>query len=146
MRTAENTPSTPRIHSECPPPISENIGKYKLHVRPAVQALREGGAVKAALLQGLAENLARRQELCLRMEIAAGVESPPEFQQARMEFQANRLAEAIGHGEADPVGELEDLQRAWHLSGCGPNKEDEALQARVAAVDRAIDAGASKSA
>jgi hypothetical protein len=115
----------------------ETEGMILSRFEAARVALREGEARKNELLQQLAANLPQRQELCLRMEIASGVESPQEFQQARMEFQTNRLAEAIGQGVADPVGELADLQRDWYLSGCAPAAEDDALQERFEKANRA---------
>jgi hypothetical protein len=64
------------------------------------------------------------------MEILCGTESPPEEQQARMEFQANRLAEAIGHGVDDPVGSVTDLEREWYLSAGALPIQEKSLQER----------------
>jgi uncharacterized protein (DUF305 family) len=64
------------------------------------------------------------------MEILAGVESPPEVQQARLEFQVNRLAEAMGQGSGDKVGEMADIRREWYLSGGAPANQEKILQGR----------------
>ena len=64
------------------------------------------------------------------MEILCGADSPAEEQQARMEFQANRLAEAIGHGVDDPVGNIADLEREWYLSAGAPPGQEKSLQER----------------
>ena len=47
-----------------------------------------------------------------------------------MQFQANRLAEAIGHGVDDPVGKMTDLEREWYLSAGAPGNQEKSLQAR----------------
>ena len=88
------------------------------------------GAARENLLEELQANLEFRKELCLRMEILSGVESPPELQQARMEFQANRLAEAMGQGEVDPVGNIAELLLSWCLTGGAPAAEEAKLQQR----------------
>jgi len=82
------------------------------------------------LLNELQANLDHRNELCLRMEILCGAESPAEEQQARMKFQANRLAEAIGHGVDDPVGKMADLEREWYLSAGAPPSQEKGIQKR----------------
>jgi hypothetical protein len=93
-------------------------------------ALVAGSEKLDRLLNELRTNLDHRKELCLRMEILCGAESPAEEQQARMEFQANRLAEAIGHGVDDPVGKMSDLEREWYLSAGAPPDQEKDLQAR----------------
>ena len=96
----------------------------------AKRALLEGGEQRDQLVSELRDNMAYRQELCLRMEILAGVESPPEVQQARMAFQVNRLAEAIGQGSGDTVGKMAEIQHEWYLSGGAPASQEKILQGR----------------
>jgi hypothetical protein len=93
-------------------------------------ALIAGNEQRDHTLNELRANLDHRKELCLRMEILCGADSPAEEQQARMEFQANRLAEAIGHGVDDPVGKMADLEREWYLSAGAPPDQEKGLQAR----------------
>jgi len=93
-------------------------------------AVTAGDEKREHLLNELQSNLDHRKELCLRMEILCGAESPPEEQQARMKFQANRLAEAIGHGVDDPVGKMTDLEREWYLSAGAPPSQEKGLQQR----------------
>lgn len=86
-------------------------------------------AGNAAVTEGTGE----RETLCLRMEILAGVDSPPEMARARMEYQVNRLSRAMGHGEpesGDPRAEALDVERSWYL--CAPSAPDRAeeLEAR----------------
>lgn len=93
-------------------------------------ALMAGDEQREHLLNELQSNLEHRKELCLRMEILCGTESPAEEQQARMKFQANRLAEAIGHGVDDPVGKMTDLEREWYLSAGALPGDEKSLQER----------------
>jgi hypothetical protein len=93
-------------------------------------ALVSGNEQQDRILNKLRANLDHRKELCLRMEILCGAESPAEEQQARMELQANRLAEAIGHGVDDPVGNMADLEREWYLSAGAPPSQEKGLQER----------------
>lgn len=94
------------------------------------QALMAGNQQRDQLLQELRANLEHRKEICLRMEIVCGVDSPAAEQQARLEFQANRLAEAIGHGVEDPIGKTADLEREWYLSAGAHPDQEKGLQAR----------------
>lgn len=122
--------------SELPPLVEEALEKSMQQrfeqVCEALKSHAEDDGPRKRLLQALQENLEMRKELCLRMEILSGVESPVELQQARMEFQANRLAEAMGQGENDPVGKLAELERSWYLTGGAPASEEAVLQQRFA--------------
>jgi hypothetical protein len=100
-------------------------------------ALLEGGEQREQLLSELRGNLAARKELCLRMEILAGVDSPAEAQQARMELQVKRLAEAMGQGSESPLGNRAEIQREWYLTGAAPATEEQVLQARFEKVMQA---------
>ncbi len=103
-------------------------------------ALRDStGEKQSQLLEELKANLESRNELCLRMEILSGVESPPELKQARMEYQANRLAEAMGQGEEDPVGKIAELERSWCLTGGAPASQEALLQQRFNKAHQPID-------
>ena len=64
-------------------------------------------------------NAASLQELCLRLEIAAAVESPVEEQQQRMAVQVNRLNDGLNQrGEkVTPEQQLERLQLEWVAVG-----------------------------
>ena len=86
-------------------------------------------------------NRERRERLCLELEVAAGVESPPALAQERLRLQVSRLAERMSEGEADSLRGAADLLRAWYLLGPAPC--DVALKARVERVRQALAAGAS---
>ena len=72
------------------------------------------------------------------MEILAGVESPPEAQQARLQLQTQRLAGAIGQGVGDIVGTRTKLEHDWYLCGPAPVDQQALLQQRF---DTARDTG-----
>lgn len=71
-----------------------------------------------------AERLAKNQEaaelICVRMEILAGLESPPEASERRMQYQVERLNRGLSQGEKEtrsPEAQLRDLQRSWYCLG-----------------------------
>lgn len=66
------------------------------------------------------------------MEIAAGVDSPPECTQQRMEYQVARLSASLA-GAASKVDTLYDprlLREQWCLTGALPTEVEEELDAR----------------
>jgi len=104
----------------------------------ASRALGEDGQARQALLAGLPKNLERRLQLCLQLEIAAGIDSPAEFAAARMQYQVSRLADAMHHKHEEPgAGEdrLRQLQIDWYLAGPPPGEAQGSLEARF---ERAI--------
>jgi hypothetical protein len=102
----------------------------------AQKAVMAGGEEQQRLSAELSANLARRQDLCLRLEILAGVESPPEARQARLQLQTHRLAGAIGQGVGDIVGTRAELEHDWYLFGAAPAAQQALLQRRF---DAALD-------
>jgi exonuclease SbcC len=99
----------------------------------AGRALTGDAQARQALETGLEKNLKRRLELCLQMEIEAGIESPPEYADARMQLQVSRLEDAFKHRQEDVAGDrLRALQMAWYQAGPAPEAEMSALQARFA--------------
>lgn len=62
----------------------------------AIDAFSTGKTVE--LSKVVDQNTQKRHELALKMEIVAGVDSPTEDQQQRMELQVNRLNQNIGTG------------------------------------------------
>jgi exonuclease SbcC len=85
------------------------------------------------LLDGVPKNLDKRLELCLQMEIAAGIDSPAEFAGARMQFQVSRLADAMHHKIEEPRArqdQLRALQKAWYQAGPVPSEAQGSLEAR----------------
>ena len=83
----------------------------------------------AAFREGLGPNQERRRRLCLELEIAAGVESPPELNQERLRLQVQRLAERMAEGEGDRLKGVPELLMDWYR--CGPAPADSGLDARV---------------
>jgi len=68
----------------------------------------------------LARNAAHLHDLCIRLEILTGVESPKEDQQRRMEVQVNRLSSGLQQRQASALSDaerVEQLQVEWCLVG-----------------------------
>jgi len=100
----------------------------------ACRALAGEPGTREELFEALPRNLARRLELCLQMEIAAGLDSPAEFGEARLRLQVSRLADALSHrqeGAVDAAGQLRELLLDWYQTGPAPVAAHAGLAARV---------------
>ena len=100
----------------------------------ADRALAGESEAREELLDALPRNLARRLELCLQMEVAAGLESPAEYGEARLRLQVSRLADALGHRQEAAVegaGGLRELLLDWYQTGPAPVEARDGLAARV---------------
>lgn len=84
------------------------------------------------LRTALEANQGRRRRLALELEVAAGLESPPELRHERLKLQVGRLAERMTEGEADRLKEVPELLVDWYRAGPAPT--DLALEARVGRV------------
>ena len=103
----------------------------------AGRALAGDGTIRAGLLDALPRNLTRRQELCLEMEITAGLNSPAEFGEARLRLQVSRLADALSHrqeGVSDGAGRLHELLLDWYTTGPAPLEAQRGFNTRLARV------------
>jgi exonuclease SbcC len=98
--------------------------------RRAQTAVMAGGDARQRQLAELSGNLARRQDLCLRMEILAGVESPSELREARLQLQTARLAGAMAQGTGDTMGSRAELEHDWYLGAAAPAEQERLLQQR----------------
>ena len=96
----------------------------------------EDPAKRASLEQVLAANGEQREQMCLRLEIIAGVETPPEFAQQRLALQVERLTERMVEGEEDPLQGASRLLYDWYL--IGPAARNGALSARFERVRDAM--------
>jgi hypothetical protein len=114
------------------PPLNDAATEQAMQDRfvQARDALLAGGAQRDRLFRELCANLEYRGDLCLRMEILAGLDSPPEAQQARMALQVRRLAEALGQGAGEVLDDRVEIQREWYLKGAAPAAGEQALQQR----------------
>jgi len=77
--------------------------------------------------------LKAKETLCVRMEILAGVESPPEGMPARLAYQVARLSAAMSDGEKksqNKLAEVEDIERHWYLSDAVYSEQTPRLEQR----------------
>jgi len=105
----------------------------------ALAAARAGGEVLAQRQTAFAANAERRAEICLRLEILAGIDSPPEHREERLAFQVARLKEHMREGERDPLQAGGGLIQEWYLCGPVPQGLAPALDARFARARAALD-------
>ena len=93
---------------------------------------RSGPEARAQLARRLERNLDRKRLWCVCMEIAAGVESPPEFAALRMEHQVARLSASLTGGgvSAEAIHDPRELEERWCLTGALPADQEAALDQR----------------
>lgn len=99
-----------------------------------IRALQAGQKPDA---QTLLDNASQLQDLCIRLEIAAGVDSPAEDQKRRMELQVSRLSSGLQgrqHSVARGAELIEQLQVEWCLVGPVSAAERERYGKRFKAV------------
>jgi hypothetical protein len=107
--------------------------------------LNGDAAAHQRLLDSLSKNLDRRLELCLHMEVAAGIDSPAEFAEARMRLQVSRLADALHHRRDEDRARgdhVRNLQVAWYEIGPVPREARGELEARFERALAAAQSGA----
>jgi exonuclease SbcC len=105
----------------------------------ACKAVLEGEPWLTQFRQMLGANQRLREDLCLHMEVLAGVESPPEFSRARMEYQVKLLSRALDEGLDDKGRMVRETEQGWYLAGpakAGPAEELEARFNRALAASR----------
>ncbi len=74
--------------------------------------------------------------LCVKLELLAGIESPPEDQELRMSYQVSRLKKEFSERQKEtrsPEEQLRSLQIDWYCLGPIPANEAEALKQRFLA-------------
>lgn len=78
----------------------------------------------------LAANARALRLLCVRAELAVGLDTPPEDLELRREYQMQRLVQSMAHGERETAGDFDLLAREWLAVGPVEPKEYAALFAR----------------
>jgi len=124
------------IWASLPPLDDETVAAaFDRRYERVVLALRGDERMRQALRESLAANLALKERLCLELELLAGIESPPQFADARLALQVERLSSAMTGGGMAAAQEGEDaraeLLRRWYLAGPVAESDHRALAARL---------------
>lgn len=125
---------------QAPPLDDAGADPLRERFERAASALAGDEEANRDLVQGLEPNLQRRRDLCLQMEVEAGIDSPAEYRAARMQLQVARLEDALKHRQATTGSKetrLQAMQRSWYEAGPVPSAERANLDARF---ERALDA------
>jgi hypothetical protein len=124
--TEQASQGLPKLEAEYAKPMQ---ARYEL----AAQALSGDDEAIRTLQQALQDNLQHRLQLCLQLEVAAGIESPPEYAHARMEYQVSLLSDAL-HQKFEQTRSrderLRELQIAWLQAGPVAAQDRARLEAR----------------
>lgn len=83
-------------------------------------------------------NARKRADICLKLEIVAGIESPAEHAADRLSFQVNRLQEYMAAGEKDQLANSTQLIERWYLTGSAPAALAATLEQRFQRILAAI--------
>lgn len=86
--------------------------------------------IAAQLAKRAQENLVSKELLCLRLEIATGIESPAEYGGQRMQYQVDQLARRMKTGETQGPAQVPQLLRQWCFIGPVAALRADALRAR----------------
>jgi hypothetical protein len=79
------------------------------------------------------KGIEEKQAYCIRMEILAGIDSPPEAAQARLAYQVDRLSAAMTGGEKtsmNPQQEALEIETSWYLSAAVSREQTQILEQR----------------
>ncbi len=91
-------------------------------------------AIKNAENIGNEDNVIIKETLCIRLEILAGIDSPPEANGARLAYQVERLSAAIKGNSTDmvpdPKLEVEEIEWNWYSIGAVPSDKTQLLEQR----------------
>ena len=92
---------------------------------------RQLASIEAGALEhDLKANEAALRLLCIRAELLANVETPPEDQELRRDYQMQRLVASMGRGERPTTTDLDGLAVEWFAVGPVETGVYEALFAR----------------
>jgi Skp family chaperone for outer membrane proteins len=133
-QTEQAREGLPELDAELAKPLE---ARYAL----ATKAMGEDGEAIRTLQLALEDNLQQRLQLCLQLEVAAGIESPPEYADARMEYQVSLLSDAMQQKFEQTRSrdeQLRELQIAWLQAGPVANADRAMLDARFERVLQAI--------
>ena len=85
-------------------------------------------------------NQTKGELLCLQLEVLLGLETPPEFQAARMEYQIAHLRDAMSSrkGNANPLAQALPLLKQWYGLGSMSAEALASQQPRVEAAQAVI--------
>jgi hypothetical protein len=111
--------------------------KIRQRFDAALSAAKDS-AQRQAWLAELPDNQTTRADLCLRLEVLAGIESPPEAAQERLAFQVSRLSERLTQGEQDPLDNAPQVEQVWLLCGPAPAAQMARLNARFERARKAL--------
>lgn len=133
--TAKNDPVVQRYRS-----LHDQLNQFlsaDAHQREQLRVARE--AMRLA-------NLKRKEELCMRMEILAQIDSPEEAKQARLAYQVHQLAEHMAQGGAGAKArgslreqQANDILLKWWSTGAVPGELQERLQQRFLSARKAFE-------
>lgn len=114
------------------------LGEPRLADAIAARFAQAAAVAGEVAVRDYAENLKKREEICLRLEILAGIDSPEGIAAERLAFQVSRLREHMRDGSQDPLEGAEALEVAWYLTGPVTPERAAELEVRFERARRAL--------
>ncbi len=112
-------------------PINTAIVKRYKNTMSYLEMYQNGEDIAAEINAYNQSNKLVKEELCLRLEILAGVESPDEAKQARMQYQVAIMADEMKSSEKkDNKTTLEEIENSWYSTGFVEYKSNKQLEKR----------------
>lgn len=120
-------------------PEGESTGPFETSLDEACESILAGTAVETTETEA-AELLDAARLLSIRLEFLAGLESPPEEQAQRMQYQVDRLAQSMSGTVARQSAEEEahELEKSWLAMYQLPEAEFKLFGARIKKALKAI--------
>ncbi|MEM9384664.1 MAG: DUF349 domain-containing protein [Pseudomonadota bacterium] len=115
----------------------KGLGAVVTRYERALACARGDEAAAQTLRNSLADTLRDREQLCLELEIATGVDSPAHLKAQRMAFQIDRLQASMSGTDKPSSAQIEGLLRRWHGLGAVAARDHESLEARFGRVSAA---------
>ncbi|OUD14430.1 DUF349 domain-containing protein [Thioflexithrix psekupsensis] len=114
-------------------PVLENMSHQALMQQRFEQAL-------SGIIPISPEAKKARELLCLRLEILANIESPPEQSQLRLSLKVAQLSDALSGATSakDKVSELQSLEQEWYLTPACGGDDAEGLENRFSHAKAAL--------
>jgi len=107
-----------------------------------VDTINQGDrALIEQIIQSQLQTTAKSKDnLCIQLEILAGVESPQDSKQTRIEYQVAHMADSMKQtGKVDVPARIEQLLTQWYSSGFVLPEAAQALEQRFYSVLRRLD-------
>ncbi|MCP4407086.1 MAG: DUF349 domain-containing protein, partial [Gammaproteobacteria bacterium] len=127
---------------------TNRVSEVKTRFETSLSAIEGDAPTAEHTARNLRENAGQKRRQCLEMEVRAGMESPPEDAEQRMQLKVSKLSERFDGQDAKSLKNSHEMilstQQQWIASGMLPADEMRALEQRFTAAAEALLGGDSQ--